>query len=361
MFTAITNYAKERWPGRRVLPIHAIDNAVPETIIPSIAEPSLQPIGFNDFLNLNISPRQMLLHPILPERSLAMLYAPRGIGKSWLGLSIGLAVASGRPLLRWSAPKPKRVLYVDGEMPLVSLQERLRAISLGLGEIPNNGFRILAADYIDGGLNLGTEEGQHGIEHLVDGIDLLILDNLSTLCSTLSESGSDSWTSIQSWLLNLRRRGISVLFIHHAGNNGRQRGTSRREDTLDTVIALRRPEDYSPEHGARFEIHFEKLRNRVDGLGSSPFEAIVEPSVIDGRDGIKWLARDLAPPVLKRAAVIFRQGKSVRAAATILGISKSESGRLRQQAMEEGLLVPGDDPEGLTNLNGSEVAAQFEN
>ena len=30
---------------------------------------------------------------------------------------------------------------------------------------------------------------------------------------------------------------------------------------LDTVIALRRPEDYSPEQGARFEIHFEKLRN----------------------------------------------------------------------------------------------------
>jgi putative DNA primase/helicase len=335
---------KERWPGRRVLQIHPTDNAVPEIIIPSIAEPSLQPIGFNDFLNLNISPRQMLLHPILPERSLAMLYAPRGIGKSWLGLSIGLAVSSGRPLLRWSAPKAKQVLYVDGEMPLVSLQERLKAISLGFeGEIPNDGFKILAADHVEGGLNLGHEEGQHGLEPLLEGVDLLILDNLSTLCSTLSESGSDSWTSIQSWLLNLRRRGISVLFIHHAGNNGRQRGTSRREDTLDTVIALRRPDDCSPDQGARFQVHFEKLRNRVDGLGSSPFEAIVEPCVIDGRDGIKWLARDLAPPILKQAAVIFRQGKSVRTAATILGISKSESGRLRQQAMEEGLLVPADD------------------
>ena len=95
MFAAITNYMKERWPGRRMLPIHAnanLSNVVPETIIPSI--PALRPIGFNDFLNLNISPRQMLLHPILPERSLAMLYAPRGVGKSWLGLSIGLAVAS---------------------------------------------------------------------------------------------------------------------------------------------------------------------------------------------------------------------------------------------------------------------------
>ena len=43
-----------------------------------------------DFLALEIPPRTMLLDPILPERSLSMLYAPRGIGKSWLGLSIGV-------------------------------------------------------------------------------------------------------------------------------------------------------------------------------------------------------------------------------------------------------------------------------
>ena len=36
-------------------------------------------------------------------------------------------------------------------------------------------------------------------------------------------------------------------------------------------------------------------------------------------------------------------------------------GRLRQEALEEGLLVPSDVPDGLTNINGSEIAAQFEN
>jgi hypothetical protein len=77
---------------------------------------ALQPVGFNDFLSLNIPAREMLLNPILPERSLAMLYAPRGVGKTLLSLSIGLAVASGVPLLRWSAPRQKRVLYVDGRL-----------------------------------------------------------------------------------------------------------------------------------------------------------------------------------------------------------------------------------------------------
>jgi putative DNA primase/helicase len=60
-----------------------------------------------------------------------------------------------------------------------------------------------------------------------------------------------------------------VLLVHHAGVNGRQRGTSRREDALDTVIALRRPADYSPEEGARFQIHVEKART-LAGEGALP-------------------------------------------------------------------------------------------
>jgi putative DNA primase/helicase len=124
---------------------------------------ALQSIGFDDFLAIDMPPREMLLDPILPERSLAMLYAPRGVGKTLLSLSIGLAVASGSPLLRWRAPRQRRVLYVDGKMPLVSLQERLRAISKGLDDvIPNEGFRVLAADNTKNGLSIGSEEGQRG-------------------------------------------------------------------------------------------------------------------------------------------------------------------------------------------------------
>jgi putative DNA primase/helicase len=309
------------------------------TLLPP-PRPPLQAVGFNDFLSLDIPPREMLLKPILPERSLAMLYAPRGVGKSWLSLSIGLAVASGASLLRWSAPRRKNVLYVDGEMPLISLQERLKAISTGLvGEIPNDGFRILAADQIESGINLCSEEGQRALEPLLQDVDLLILDNLSTLCTTGSESASDAWVPMQNWLLKLRRQGIAVLLVHHAGTNGRQRGTSRREDALDTVIALRLPEDYSPEQGARFEIHFEKLRNRVNSGGAIPFEASIETVGGDGQEGVRWSSGDLTPPILKRATELFADGLTVREVAATLRISKSEAGRLRLRALEEGLLA----------------------
>ena len=236
-------------------------------------------------------------------------------------------------LLRWHAPRQRRVLYVDGEMPLVSLQERLRAISAGLGAvIPNDGFRVLAADNTENGLSIGSEEGQRAIDPLLTGVDLVIFDNLSTLCTNGSESASDAWVPMQNWLLKLRRQGIAVLLVHHAGTNGRQRGTSRREDALDTVIALRRPEDYSPEQGARFEVHFEKLRNRVDGDAAVPFEAKLEAISADETNGVRWLDCDLRPPVLKQAAQLFKDGLSVREVAVTLRVSKTEAGRLRLRA-----------------------------
>jgi putative DNA primase/helicase len=101
---------------------------------------------------------------------------------------------------------------------------------------------------------------------------------------------------------------------------------------------LRRPEDYSPEQGARFEIHFEKLRNKVDSAGATPFEARIETFTADGQQRIRWSCSDIKPPMLMRAAELFGEGLTVREVAATLRISKSEAGRLRIRAAEDGLL-----------------------
>jgi hypothetical protein len=60
--------------------------------------------------------------------------------------------------------------------------------------------------------------------------------------------------------------------VHHAGKGGGQRGTSRKEDVLDTVIALSRPPGYVASEGARFEVRFTKSRG-FWGSVAEPFEA----------------------------------------------------------------------------------------
>ena len=219
-------------------------------------------------------------------------------------------------------------------MPLIALQQRFQSISAAAGDIANDHFRLLAADYVESGINLSCEEGQQSAEALLPETDLLILANLSTLCSGRGENASDAWLPMQRWLLRLRRKGVAVLLVHHAGTNGRQRGTSRREDALDTVIALRRPENYSPDQGCRFEIHFEKLRNRVDVGAAAPFEASLETIFAAGQEAVRWTDHDLVPPILQQAAELFENGLTVREVAATLKISKSEAGRLRLRSLQ---------------------------
>jgi hypothetical protein len=92
---------------------------------------------------------------------------------------------------------------------------------------------------------------------------------------------------------------------------------------------------YSPEQGARFEIHFEKLRNRVEGAGAVLFEARVENVC----NAIRWSSVNLKPPLVTQAAELFAEGMTVREVASVLRISKSEAGRLRQRAAADGLLA----------------------
>jgi putative DNA primase/helicase len=252
----------------------------------------LRPLKLTEFLSLEIKPREMLLDPILPEKGLVMLYAARGTGKTLVALGIGFAVASGTKFLKWTASKPRRVLLVDGEMPAATLQERLANIiaSAPQVDLDSDNLKILAADLIEaGGIgNLASPDVQAELDRWLDGVDLLILDNLSSLTAVVRDNDAESWGPIQEWLLKLRRRGISVLIVHHAGKGGQQRGTSRREDVLDTSISLRRPADYSAAEGARFEVYLEKARG-VLGDDAKPFDAKLEV-----RDDVAvWTIREL--------------------------------------------------------------------
>ena len=164
----------------------------------------------------------------------------------------------------------------------------------------------------------------------LDGVELLILDNLSSLTVGLRESDSDAWSPIQEWLLRLRRRGISVLIVHHAGKRGEQRGTSRREDVLDTSFSLRRPSDYSMEQGARFEVHIEKGRGLV-GEHAKPFEAQLE--LRDGKAA--WSVKDVEDAVRMRVAALLAAGMSVREIAEEIGATKSAVHRMKQRIERE--------------------------
>ena len=314
------------------MPRDAFQSAFSEAAREAAYEPPRKLVALNvvEFLSREIPPREMLLAPILPTQGLVMIYSWRGVGKTHTAIGIALAVASGGAFLRWTAPVARRVLYLDGEMPAGVMQERIAAAAHASATEPPtpDHLRIITPDLQPEGMpNLASAEGREAVEEwLADGCDLLVIDNISTLCCMGRENESESWEPMQTWLLDLRRRGISVLLVHHAGKGGAQRGTSRREDILDTVLSLKRPDDYEPSEGARFEVHFEKSRG-IFGEEAAPFEARLET-----RDGEAiWTMREIEDVKLARAQVLFAEGSTVRDVAEELGISKSAAGRLKKK------------------------------
>jgi putative DNA primase/helicase len=293
-----------------------------------------------DFLTREFPAREMLLAPILPRQGLMMLYSWRGVGKTYTALGIAFAVASGGAFLRWQAPSSGRVLYVDGEMPANVMQERLAGlVAASSRDLPTpDHFRLITPDQQEGGIpDLSSEEGREAVEDwLKDGVDLLVLDNLSTLCRTGKENEAEGWIPVQEWILSLRRRNIAVLLVHHAGKGGNQRGTSKREDVLDIVVSLKRPEDYQASEGARFEIHYEKARG-LFGDEAKPFEAKLE---VRGEVAI-WTMRDLEDCLTDRVAELLGEGLSQRDIARELAIGVGTVNRHKKKAEEQGLLAKG--------------------
>ena len=295
--------------------------------------PPLKAISMEEFLLSTLPERDYLLHPVIPEQGIVMLVAKRGIGKTFTALHMSLSVAGGLSLFNWHAPKARRVLYVDGEMPAISMQERLAALATGMAAPPHamQNFSIITPDMQSRPMpDLATTYGQQALEPFLAGVDLLVLDNLATLCRTGKENESQSWTPMQTWLLDLRRRGMAVLLVHHAGKSGDQRGTSAREDIMDTVISLRRPTTYSVAEGARFEVHLTKARGIV-GEDAMPFEVHLRS---EGNQLI-WDVNELVNVQAEQLKQLLAEGFSIRDCADEMGVSKSVVHRLKKK-LEEG-------------------------
>ncbi len=83
---------------------------------------------------------------------------------------------------------------------------------------------------------------------------------------------------------------------------------------------MKRPKDYEPEDGARFEVHFTKHRG-FTGEDASPIEAKL---TTDGLGRARWEVADLGDKLAEEIRDLKADGLSIREIATRLGISKGK-------------------------------------
>ncbi|MEL7453200.1 MAG: AAA family ATPase [Pseudomonadota bacterium] len=233
-------------------------------------------LSATELVKLDVPAREFIVEPFIATQSLNMLYAARGVGKTWIALTLALAVARGEDFLGYLVERERSVLYVDGEMPLPDIQERL----LALDPNPPSNLMILPSELLyrnDLPINLQSDDDRSRIDELLEYLNqeekrpsLVILDNLSSMSGGIDENDNSALDQFLQWMVGLRHEGAAILLIHHAGKSGAQRGASRREDFLDTSIELKPPSkdkdddeaDFVPHQGAHLILTFPKTRGR---------------------------------------------------------------------------------------------------
>jgi putative DNA primase/helicase len=231
--------------------------------------------------DLALAPRRKLLGDWFCEGDLGFIFAFRGVGKTWLALAFAQALSTAGKLGDWKAPERVRVLYVDGEMPPDLMRDRAQGLERGNDELEFLNHLILF-DRTERVLNIASPEVQQALTAhcIANKVKVLIFDNLSTLASGMKENEADSWERLNTWLLDLRRRKIAVVIVHHAGRSGEMRGTSKREDNVFWMIALDdMKKNADDKRGARFVSRFTKpSRNTQDEVLAYEWHFVTEAS-----------------------------------------------------------------------------------
>lgn len=293
----------------------------------------------SEFVKLEIPSRESLLHPIIKEQSITEVYGPRGVGKTWFTKALLNAAANNESFGPWESGLQVPCLYLEGEMPAADVIDRWKQF----GD-PHEDEKLYI--YSDGYANLiglpkahlGNKKWQKQIKEALLKLDIKLwaADNLSSLTSGVDEMSKTEWDPVNQFFLDLRFAGIATIFVHHSGKLGYQRGTSAREDNIDTVIKLTRPPDYSQEQGARFNTTFEKSRLPNSELHfAKPMEFHLEEE--SGQS--TWTFKTVAAANRIQVLQMLDEGYSQKEVSETLGIHKGTVSKIRKRAIEDCFLT----------------------
>jgi len=166
------------------------------------------------------------------------LYAPHKVGKSLFMLWLAAEMATG--------PHPVAVLYLDYEMTLDDVLERLE----DMGHGPDADLSRLAYWLLPTLPPLNTETGADVLDQLLDqlaethpGHELAVVIDTTSRAVTGDENDA---STIQAFYehtgIRLKRRGVTFARLDHAGKDpGKgQRGSSAKGDDIDLCWKLTR-------------------------------------------------------------------------------------------------------------------------
>ena len=289
--------------------------------------------SIKDFRTAKVPPKPKVIGDWFEEGDIGYIFAPRGVGKTWLAFDMANSAAAGKAFGPWSTHGLRSVLYVDGEVAANHMQKRALALNLDSDRFYYLNHEILFERFQET-VDIADKVWQEAILEacIQKDVRVVLLDNLSCLSPAVDENDGVSWSSqLLNWVLAMRRRGIAVVFIQHAGRSGdNMRGHSRREDPANWIIRLDKAEQVGQESGSKFVTVFTKNRNAAER--PSDYEFWYRPEGDKTQLFVVKVSKDdLLLGILRR-----KQKVSQKEIAEELGVNQSTISRMLEDLEADG-------------------------
>jgi len=227
--------------------------------------PGMSFITGDDLLALELNePENIISGGVLPAGGGLILTGDSGVGKSLLALETAVLLSHGLPLWNLKVPKPYRVIVVQAENPLHSLQYRLDRIMEGHGLSACSDIIITDPRLR---MTLPNEGDVRKLTDLIEraGAEVAILDPLSSYHQANENDNIAIRRVLDSLTAISRQTGCAWIVLHHHGKPSKDkkwefRGASSIRDWADTMVALLpRP---TPDHSKVLRLlRFDKIRH----------------------------------------------------------------------------------------------------
>jgi hypothetical protein len=242
-------------------------------------------------------------------------------------------------------------------MHIGDIQERARLLLDAVPGVDRKkvgaNLRFLARQHQDAGELFPSITERAGTQFILQqvkdrSLDLVILDNFSTLGEVEDENAAASFNSIQAFLLQLKVQGVATMLVHHSGKpQGSRapvsfRGSSKLAATFETIIQLERmQQSFETELSeAQFAVRWDKVRaggpNRKVRMVAA---RLVTATVQFGVEQAIWEHESAEAPRLLDMKEQLQKNKFATQAemADKYGVSPTQVGKDRKKGIQLGL------------------------
>jgi hypothetical protein len=193
---------------------------------------------------------EWLIQDMLPLRSVNLLTADSGTGKTWVSYAIAGAVAHGRSFIGLKTEK-RPVLYLDGENPLAIAKRNLELLGIGRTD----------ALKVWGGWNDTPPPGPDSpiVREFAAKNPLMIWDSLVEFHPGDEQSSTETRKFMKLYR-SLAHLGATILILHHVGKSGKSpyRGSSDIKAAVDTAYHV----EGVPRDGRIHRLTLENFKSR---------------------------------------------------------------------------------------------------